>query len=208
MAEEPRKISTEVKEDIDQVAKYDPELRFRKLSGLTLKLVAAMCVVHSVFHVYTAGFGILQEWRHRAYFLAFVLPLVFFLYVMRKDHAEKGTKFLVYDVVFGAIAGVFATAIFRELFDLAFVSSGALALAVTALLVYFRRRPFVPDGIARYLDAPLFTAMIFSLGYGAFLASREFDYTLWFKDLNLSLVVWGSLLVASFLGILLLFVMK
>ncbi len=208
MAEEPQKISTEVKEDIDQVAKYDPELRFRKLSGLTLKLVAAMCIVHSVFHVYTAGFGILQEWRHRAYFLAFVLPLVFFLYVMRKDHYEHGTKFLVYDVVFGAISGVFATAIFRELFDLAVVSSAALALAVTALLVYFRRRPFVPDGIARYLDAPIFTAMLVSLGYGTFLASREFDYTLWFKDLNLSLVVWGSLLVASFLGILLLFVMQ
>ena len=104
MAEEKETLlATEIAEDADQVAKYDPELRFRKLSGIIFKLVAAMCVVHSIFHVYTAGFGILQEWRHRAYFLAFVLPLVFFLYVMRKDHAEHGTKFLIYDIVFSFI---------------------------------------------------------------------------------------------------------
>ncbi|HOD34939.1 MAG TPA: TRAP transporter permease [Syntrophales bacterium] len=208
MAEELQKISTEVKDDVDEVAKYDPELRFRKLSGLTLKLVIAMCIVHSVFHVYTAGFGILQEWRHRAYFLAFVLPLVFFLYVMRKDHYEHGTKFLVYDIVFSLIGSVFTTAIFRELFELSFHPSAALAITVFTFLLYFRRRPFVPDAIALYLDLPIFTGMIVSLGYGLFLAGRELDYTLWFKDLNLSLVIWGTLLVASFLGILALFVLQ
>ena len=208
MAEAPHKISTEVQEDIDQIAKYDPELRFRKLSGITLRFVAAMCVIHSVFHVYTAGFGILQEWRHRAYFLAFVLPLVFFLYVMRKDHEEQETKFLVYDIVFSIISAVFTTAIFRELFDLSFHSSAALAIAVTALLVYFRRRAFVPERLALFLDPPIFTGMLVFLGYGLFLASREFDYTLWFKDLNLPLVVWGSLLLASFLGITSLFALQ
>jgi len=206
MAAAPQQPAPEIREDIEQVAKYDPELRFRKLSGLTLRIVAAMCVVHSVFHVYTAGFGILQEWRHRAYFLAFVLPLVFFLYVMRKDHYEEGGKYLVYDLLFGLIAGVFTTAIFREIFDIAFYPSAALTLAVTALLVYFRRRPFFPDRLTRALDLPIFTGMVGFLVLGLFMAARMFDYTLWFKDLNPPLVVWGSLLVASFLCLLGLFV--
>jgi len=208
MADALHEISTEVKEDVSEVAKYDPEMRFRKLSGLTLKLVGAMCVVHSVFHVYTAGFGILQEWRHRAYFLAFVLPLVFFLYVMRKDHYEHGTKFLFYDIAFSLIGSVFTAAIFRELFNLSPFAWTVLTLAVFTLLLYFRRRPFVPDTIALYLDPPVCTGMLVFVGYGLFLAGRELDYTLWFKDLNLSLVIWGSLLVASFLGILALFVLQ
>ena len=206
MAEEKETLlATEIAEDADQVAKYDPELRFRKLSGIVFKLVAAMCVVHSIFHVYTAGFGILQEWRHRAYFLAFVLPLVFFLYVMRKDHAEHGTKFLIYDIVFSFIGAVFATAIFRELLILAFYPSAALATLVFALLFYFRRRPLIPDRFARYLDIPIFTAMLISLFTGFFWVSRKFDYALWFKDLNLSLIFWGALLLMSFLCIVALF---
>ena len=77
-----------VVEDIDEIAKYDPELRFRRLSGIALKLMYAMTLVLSLFHIYTAGFGVLQEWRHRAFHLAFVLPLVFFLYTMRKSGTE------------------------------------------------------------------------------------------------------------------------
>jgi TRAP-type uncharacterized transport system fused permease subunit len=56
-----------VVEDIDEIAKYDPELRFRRLSGIALKLMYAMTLVLSIFHIYTAGFGVLQEWRHRAF---------------------------------------------------------------------------------------------------------------------------------------------
>ena len=60
-------VSGQVIEDIDEIAKYDPELRFRKLSGIALKLMYAMTLVLSIFHIYTAGFGVLQEWRHRAF---------------------------------------------------------------------------------------------------------------------------------------------
>jgi len=64
---------------LEKIAQYDPELRFRQLTGITLKLAFAMTLVLSLFHIYTAGFGVLQEWRHRAFHLSFVLPLVFHL---------------------------------------------------------------------------------------------------------------------------------
>ncbi len=74
---EPQETVT-ISEDIEEIAKYDPEFRFRKLTGITLKLAFFMTQVLSIFHIYTAGFGVFQEWRHRAFHLAFVLPLVFF----------------------------------------------------------------------------------------------------------------------------------
>jgi len=76
-AEETKVIEAEIKEDAEELAKYDPEMRFRKIAGLTAKLVFAMTITLSIFHIYTAGFGVLQELRHRAFHLAFVLPLVF-----------------------------------------------------------------------------------------------------------------------------------
>jgi len=44
----------------DLVARYDPELRFRHLEGLTARLILAMTVILSIFHIYTAGFGVLR----------------------------------------------------------------------------------------------------------------------------------------------------
>ena len=79
MAEGQRTVSAgDTLNEIDVISKYDPELRFRKLTGITLKITIIMTQILSIFHIYTAGFGVLQEWRHRAFHLAFVLPLVYF----------------------------------------------------------------------------------------------------------------------------------
>ena len=59
------------------VATFDPELRFRKQTGVAAKVTLAMCLILSIFHIYTAGFGVLQEWEHRAFRLSFVLALIF-----------------------------------------------------------------------------------------------------------------------------------
>jgi len=133
-----------VVENIDEVAKYDPELRFRRLSGIALKLMYAMTLILSIFHIYTAGFGVLQEWRHRTFHLAFVLPLVFFLYTIRKDKGE-GKKFFLYDLVYGAVGSALLTTMCRELFHLSAVSAWMLAVAAFLLCFYFKRREFLPD---------------------------------------------------------------
>ena len=110
-------VAEKVVEDIDEIAKYDPEMRFRRLSGIALKLMYAMTLVLSTFHIYTAGFGVLQEWRHRAFHLSFVLPLVFFLYTMRKSGTE-GKKHLIYDLIYAAIGSALLTTMCREIFHL------------------------------------------------------------------------------------------
>ena len=70
--------------------KFDPEMRFRPLVPPATWIVAALLVVLSCFHYYTAGFGLLRETTHRGVHLAFVLGLVFLVFPARKALLERG----------------------------------------------------------------------------------------------------------------------
>ncbi|MDF2999680.1 MAG: transporter, fusion protein, partial [Xanthobacteraceae bacterium] len=59
---------------------YDPEIRFRPLAPGAGYLVGGLLVVLSLFHYYTAGFGLLQETMHRGIHLSFVLGLIFLVF--------------------------------------------------------------------------------------------------------------------------------
>ena len=69
--------------------KYDPEMRFRPLTAWAATLVGALLILLSVFHYYTAGFGLLQEITHRGVHLAFVLGLIFLVFPHRHALLEK-----------------------------------------------------------------------------------------------------------------------
>jgi TRAP-type uncharacterized transport system fused permease subunit len=198
----------EIKEDPDQIAKYDPEMRFRRLTGMTARLVFAMTIVLSIFHIYTAGFGVLQEWRHRAFHLAFVLPLVFFVYTMKKDVHLKGGKHLLYDVLYAGVAAMLNTAIFREILGLSFGACAVLAVATFALVLYFKQRENLPDRLALYVDFPLYTAMVGFILYGTWMGYTHLNIRSWFEDLNAELIFWGVFLLGIFCAIIALFVLN
>ncbi len=69
--------------------KFDPEMRFRPLGEKTTTVVGALLIVLSLFHYYTAGFGLLQEVTHRGVHMAFVLGLIFLVFPHRKALLEK-----------------------------------------------------------------------------------------------------------------------
>jgi TRAP transporter 4TM/12TM fusion protein len=69
--------------------KFDPEMRFRPLTAAAATLVGALLIVLSLFHYYTAGFGLLQEVTHRGVHLAFVLGLIFLVFPHRHALLEK-----------------------------------------------------------------------------------------------------------------------
>lgn len=80
-------------EEINQeelLEKYDVESRFRKLSKASMsgKIVFAMCIALSLFHLYTAWTGPLVTLIHRAVHTAAVLALVFLLYPAHKKSAK------------------------------------------------------------------------------------------------------------------------
>jgi TRAP transporter 4TM/12TM fusion protein len=69
--------------------KFDPEMRFRPLPVATTTLVGGLLIALSLFHYYTAGFGLLQEITHRGVHLAFVLGLIFLVFPHRRALLEK-----------------------------------------------------------------------------------------------------------------------
>jgi len=68
-------------EELEQ--RFDPEMRFRPLAVSATTLVAGLLIALSLFHYYTAGFGLLQEITHRGVHLAFVLGLIFLVFPHR-----------------------------------------------------------------------------------------------------------------------------
>ncbi|WP_417728742.1 TRAP transporter permease [Roseovarius sp.] len=62
------------------VRKYDNETNFRRLGGITGQVASLACIVLSLFHIYTSGFGLLNEVMHRSVHMSFIMPLVFLLF--------------------------------------------------------------------------------------------------------------------------------
>ena len=64
--------------------RYDPEMAFRQTSGLARWLVVALLFALSMFHYYTAGFGVLEHHWHVGVHLAFVLGLIYLVYTAHR----------------------------------------------------------------------------------------------------------------------------
>ena len=72
--------------------KFDPEMRFRPLTKVAATVVGGLLILLSVFHYYTAGFGLLQEVTHRGVHLAFVLGLIFLVFPHRHALLERAAE--------------------------------------------------------------------------------------------------------------------
>ena len=76
---------TTKQEEIDRlIEQFDPESSFRRLAGLSAKIVMVICASLSAWHFYTAGFGLHNEIAHRAIHLSVVLGLCFLVFPRQK----------------------------------------------------------------------------------------------------------------------------
>jgi TRAP transporter 4TM/12TM fusion protein len=71
---------------------FDPEIRFRPLAAGATWIVSILLVSLSIFHYYTAGFGLLRESTHRGVHLAFVLSLIFLVFGFNKRSYKREPK--------------------------------------------------------------------------------------------------------------------
>jgi TRAP-type uncharacterized transport system fused permease subunit len=200
-------VRQEVKEDFEKLGKYDPELRFRQITGISAKYLFIMTQILSIFHIYTAGFGVLQEWRHRAFHLAFVLPLTYLSYTVRKDHTER-KKYLFYDLIYAAIGSSLITAMLREILELSLAPVVATALLSFLLLLYFKRREFLGNRVALYVDFPVFTLMVIGIFLIFFVWFRDLDFRDVFVRVNYELFFWSIFLIGTLFAVAVLFVSK
>jgi len=83
--------------------KYDSESNYRKFAGVLGIIVATIAIAMSLFHYYTAGFGVLLALYQRSIHLIFVMVLGFLLWPATKKLSR--TKLPWYDVIL-ALAGL------------------------------------------------------------------------------------------------------
>ncbi|KKX34406.1 TRAP transporter permease [Rhizobium sp. LC145] len=76
--------------------KFDSEIRFRPLSPMTARLVGTALVALSIFHYYTAGFGLLSEVVHRGIHLSFVLGLIFLVFPFTRRGYDQPAESSLY----------------------------------------------------------------------------------------------------------------
>lgn len=100
--------------EIDALVKeHDSESNFRDLTGKIALLVTILSVGLSLFHVYTAGFGLLNEIAHRTIHLTVVLGLVFLVFPRKR--AEATRKIWLQSAMFAAFYSYLALSLFNSL---------------------------------------------------------------------------------------------
>ncbi len=88
----------------DLMRKYDTEARFRLFTGWRAILVTALAVGMGVFHLYTAGMGLLPFQAQGAVHLTFGLTLTILLYPAVSGKGLKKNKIPFFDVILVGIA--------------------------------------------------------------------------------------------------------
>jgi TRAP transporter 4TM/12TM fusion protein len=154
--------------------KFDPEMRFRPLGAAWATAVGALLIALSLFHYYTAGFGLLQEITHRGVHLAFVLGLIFLVFPHKKallDGTARGVPWFDVLLALAVAASVLYIPYIFE--DLTFRVGNPLPIDVAmgtvlivALLEATRRSmgwplPLIAIGFMAYaLAGPLFPGLL------------------------------------------------
>ena len=91
----------EIKVD-ELLQQYDVEAsRLRTPMGVVATLIFIIAVAMALFHLYTAGFGILQAMKQRAVHISFSFVLVFLLYPISKKSDKSRIPF--YDYLLAAL---------------------------------------------------------------------------------------------------------
>ena len=106
------------------IRQYDHESNVRRLVGPVGLLVTTIAVVLSAFHIYTAGFGLLVEIKHRAFHLALVLGLIFL--VFPRPQPAGDAKGIAREWIWAALVGAFYLYLAWDLTS-RLVSTGELA---------------------------------------------------------------------------------
>lgn len=96
--------------------KFDKESDYRRLKGFSAKVVSAIAITFSLFHLYTAVFGVLDAMIQRSFHVAFGFCLIFLLYPARKSWSRD--KIHPVDIVFailGAAVPMYIIVFYQDL---------------------------------------------------------------------------------------------
>ena len=121
--------------EFEDVKRYDPEFRFRQLTGIAAIVVTVLACGLSIFHVYTAGFGTLMDMKHRAVHLTVTMILIFLLYPSCKN-AQKRKRDIAGRVVTALVGAIILAFGLRAILHLRFFSVFLVFILGFAFIIY------------------------------------------------------------------------
>ncbi|MBW2306902.1 MAG: TRAP transporter fused permease subunit [Deltaproteobacteria bacterium] len=170
------------------VETFDPELRFRKLKGAAAGVVLAMCIILALFHIYTAGFGVLQEWKHRTFHLAFVLSLIFLVYPTRKVKIKRLWLTWTYEVIFALMSGTILSLGLQDVLDLKTPATVLVFVLGFFMAFAMKTRDLWKPTISTFLDLSVsvtglgvltYLLMVIVRHWEAYVASSDIVFIIW-----------------------------
>ena len=179
----------ESKKQEELIAEFEPEARYRKLTKKAGVVVLIFCLILSLFHIYTAGFGVLQEWKHRAFHLTFVLTLIYLVYNIRKKELAR-RKSLIFSVIYGVISGGLSAILTAGIFEISTQAALVLFLFVGCAMFYFKERVWMPGRIVPHIDLLISLMGLFFIGYTGKVALAGYAAVL--AKSGMPLIVWAA----------------
>lgn len=156
--------STDI-QDIEKVIAVDPEeSKKRNLSGWQYYLVAGIGIIASVFHLYTAAFGLFDAMTQRSWHWMFMGSLLFLLYPFSQKHGSK-TKIQWFDWIPAALL-VFGCANILINYEAIAMREGSAIpsdIYIGCIMIFL-----VIEGTRRSMGWPLPIMAIIALLYGIF----------------------------------------
>ena len=109
---------------------YDKESAFRKMTGGWNRLIYVLCILFSLFHLYTAAMGVLPAQIQRSIHLAFAMSLGFLLYP--SGPSKSRSKMAVADVVLAALGA--AVCLYLTVFYQQIVMQGGMPTEIDVVV--------------------------------------------------------------------------
>jgi TRAP-type uncharacterized transport system fused permease subunit len=174
---------------------FDPEMRFRALKGLAARIVLIMCLILSIFHIYTAGFGVLQEWKHRCFHFTFVLSLVLLVFPTRKVKVGNLTTTWVYEILFSLMSGTILALTFQNIFKLSAPIAWVIFAVGFFMAFAMKTRDLWGPKVVPRLDLASSTIGLVGFFYAAFIIVRYWgDYL---GESGTGFAVWTFVMLAA-----------
>ena len=140
--------------EFEDLKKYDPEFRFRRVTGIAAIIITVLACALSVFHIYTAGFGMLMDMKHRAAHLAMVMVLIFLLYPARKDDRRR-KRDIAGDVMTALIGAIILAFGLSQILHLNPIFTILFFLVGSGFIIHTRRVKFYHQPGIPYIDIVL-----------------------------------------------------
>ncbi|MBL3538832.1 TRAP transporter permease [Aminivibrio sp.] len=166
--------------DVEKILeKYDRESASRTLSSFWKNMVRFVCIVFSLFQLYTAAFGVYEAQIQRSIHLGFTLVLVYLLYPARLSKRKEGVKGVdVLLALLGLAVGAYIVVEYSDLMMRAGLpTTGDIVFGAACILL-------VLEASRRVVGIPITIVAIFFLAYAYYgpyfpgmFAHRGFSYT-------------------------------